>query len=266
MAVLLIRLAAPMQSWGASSRYTRRETESAPTKSGVIGMVAAALGIPRWGSLERFRGLRFGVRIDQPGTLLSDYHTAKNDRGEMLPLSRRYYLQDAVFLAGLESEDEQELGAYRQALARPYYPLFLGRRSCPPDGPLRTWLLDKSLEEALQEIPWQAEEWYQRQALRGEAAFPERCFATVLIEPSDDARESGGFVDELADEPVSFDPRRRRWGSRRIARLIDDIHPIPTVSVPAGQSERQREETQPSVFDGDAIFTAVASTSQGERS
>lgn len=272
MAVLLIRLAAPMQSWGAGSRYTRRETENAPTKSGVIGMIAAALGIPRWGSLERFRGLRFGVRIDQPGTLLSDYHTAKNDRGEMLPLSRRYYLQDAVFLAGLESEDTRELDAYRRALTRPYYPLFLGRRSCPPDGPLRTWLLDQSLEDALQNIPWQAEEWYQRRALRGETAFPERCFATVLVEPSndadgvDDARESGGFVDELADEPVSFDPRRRRWESRRIGRLADDIRPAPTVSVPTGQSERQRETAQPSVFDGDAIFTAVASTSQGERS
>ena len=97
MPVLLMRLAAPMQSWGASSRFTRRETEMMPTKSGVIGMLAAALGIGRDEPLTRFAGLRFGVRIDQPGTIMSDFHTAedlKNERPgsskkEMLPLSIR---------------------------------------------------------------------------------------------------------------------------------------------------------------------------------
>ena len=97
MPVLLMRLAAPMQSWGASSRFTRRETEMMPTKSGVIGMLAAALGIGRDEPLTRFAGLRFGVRIDQPGTIMSDFHTAedlKNERPgsskkEMLPLSSR---------------------------------------------------------------------------------------------------------------------------------------------------------------------------------
>ena len=121
MPVLLMRLAAPMQSWGASSRFTRRETEMMPTKSGVIGMLAAALGIGRDEPLTRFAGLRFGVRIDQPGTIMSDFHTAedlKNERPgsskkEMLSLSIRYYLQDSVFLVGIESRDGDELKQYR---------------------------------------------------------------------------------------------------------------------------------------------------------
>lgn len=71
----------PMQSWGSRSRFTRRETEAWPTKSGVIGIVAAALGVGRDESLERFDGLRFGVRVDQPGTIMSDYQTARTDEG-----------------------------------------------------------------------------------------------------------------------------------------------------------------------------------------
>ena len=41
---LLLRLGAPLQSWGSESMYDRRETDMMPTKSGVIGMLAAALG------------------------------------------------------------------------------------------------------------------------------------------------------------------------------------------------------------------------------
>ena len=48
MAVLLLRLAAPMQSWGTDdSKYETRKTEREPSKSGVIGMLAAALGYKR---------------------------------------------------------------------------------------------------------------------------------------------------------------------------------------------------------------------------
>ena len=126
MPVLLMRLAGPLQSWGSASRFTRRETETMPTKSGVIGMIAAALGMGRDESLARFQGLRFGVRVDQPGSVLSDFQTARDDSGKSMPLSRRYYLQDAVFLAGIEDESGSDrLIDYRRALQKPYYSLFL---------------------------------------------------------------------------------------------------------------------------------------------
>lgn len=44
MATLLLRLAAPLQSWGSDSKFETRKTGREPTKSGVVGLLAAALG------------------------------------------------------------------------------------------------------------------------------------------------------------------------------------------------------------------------------
>ena len=60
---LLLRLSAPLQSWGSESVYDNRETDDMPTKSGVIGMLAAALGRKRSDSLEDLVKLKFGVRF-----------------------------------------------------------------------------------------------------------------------------------------------------------------------------------------------------------
>ncbi|KAA8819411.1 type I-E CRISPR-associated protein Cas5/CasD [Bifidobacterium rousetti] len=272
MPVLLMRLAAPMQSWGSSSRFTRRETEMCPTKSGVIGMVAAALGVKRDESLERFMGLRFGVRIDQPGTLMSDFQTARMDNGDMLPLSRRYYLQDAVFLVALESADGEELESYRQALAAPYYQLFLGRRSCPPDGPIQTWLTDEGLEDALRHAPWRASERYQRSVLR-RGGLGNLRMLSIVVEPTVEEGTANGFVDELRDQPVSFDPRRRDWTLRRYMRLGGGIPPQPTVHIdvadgepsgPSGSSEeRESGEVRNTAFDDDMFFETVSGVDTG---
>src|SRR3712207_4742143 len=85
---LLLRLAGPMQSWGTDSRFIFRETRLEPSKSGVVGLLCAALGKPKndpnrpededlkeCPSLNRLAGLRMGVRVDRPGILLKDYHT-----------------------------------------------------------------------------------------------------------------------------------------------------------------------------------------------
>ncbi|WP_328760532.1 type I-E CRISPR-associated protein Cas5/CasD [Streptomyces sp. NBC_00271] len=72
---LLARLAAPLQSWGAVSRFSHRDTHTRPTKSAVIGMCAAALGHDRTTSLGPLADIRFAVRADRPGTPVRDYHT-----------------------------------------------------------------------------------------------------------------------------------------------------------------------------------------------
>lgn len=74
--VLVLRLAGPMQSWGSSSRFTRRSTEAFPTKSALVGLLAAAQGRRRSDPIEDLAELRFAVRVDQPGQLLRDFHTA----------------------------------------------------------------------------------------------------------------------------------------------------------------------------------------------
>ena len=73
---LLLRLAGPMQSWGTQSRFTVRDTGSEPSKSGVIGLLCAALGLGRAAPLDEFASLRMGVRVDAPGMMQVDYHTA----------------------------------------------------------------------------------------------------------------------------------------------------------------------------------------------
>ncbi|MFI6644932.1 type I-E CRISPR-associated protein Cas5/CasD [Streptomyces sp. NPDC050504] len=90
--VLLLRLAAPLQSWGVASRFWRRDTHSRPTKSGVIGMCAAALGLPREPThrggpdpLAELAPLLFGVRADHPGKPVSDYHTVGAGRYPLRP-------------------------------------------------------------------------------------------------------------------------------------------------------------------------------------
>lgn len=89
--VLLVRLAAPLQSWGVGSRFTYRDSHSRPTKSGVLGLCAAALGRDRRDDIGDLVGLRFGVRADRPGTPMRDYHTIG---GGTYPLRPRDLITD----------------------------------------------------------------------------------------------------------------------------------------------------------------------------
>ena len=89
--VLLTRLAAPLQSWGALARFDQRDTLNRPTKSGVVGMCAAALGLDRSEELGQLTQLRFAARADRPGTPISDYHTVG---GGTYPLRPRDLIVD----------------------------------------------------------------------------------------------------------------------------------------------------------------------------
>lgn len=206
MTVLLLRLAGPMQAWGADSRFTRRETLRYPTKSGVLGLLAAAKGLRRTDPIEELLDLRFGVRVDQPGRLLRDFHTAHNWRtGASMPLSERYYLSDAVFVAGVEGNGSL-IEALDAAVRSPRFPLFLGRRSCPVTGQLSLGVHQDGLEAALETVDWQARPWYRRQAEQ-----------QVQLRLYLDAAPGDGPVETLRDVPESFDPRMRSHGWRSVA-------------------------------------------------
>ncbi|UXH76790.1 type I-E CRISPR-associated protein Cas5/CasD [Roseateles amylovorans] len=155
MGTLLLRLRGPMQSWGTTSRFDERETQLEPSKSGVIGLLCAALGRDRAEPVDDLAALRMGVRVDREGIPMRDYQTAtgvliaasaKADR-ERTVVSPRFYLSDAAFLVGLEGDDLSLLRHLHEALRRPVWPLALGRKSfvpgCPvflPDGLLETSL------------------------------------------------------------------------------------------------------------------------------
>lgn len=207
MTVLLLRLAGPLQSWGDSSRFARRDTGRFPTKSGVLGLLAAAQGRRRVDEIEDLARLRFGVRVDQPGVIQSDFQTAINwASGKSMPLSYRYYLADAVFVAGVEG-DASLLTALAEALEDPVFPLYLGRRACPTVGRVSLGVHDVPLEDALRGAEWEAAAWYRRkQATEVDLDL----IVDANVEETDPVRT-------CRDVPQSFNPERREYGWREVA-------------------------------------------------
>jgi CRISPR system Cascade subunit CasD len=165
MAVLLLRLAGPMQSWGTDSRFTHRDTRAEPSKSGVIGLLCAALGRPRGEPVDDLAALRLGVRVDQPGRVAYDYHTAQDvlradasGRQETV-ISTRYYLADADFLVAIEGP-RALLHRLDAALRAPVWPLYLGRKAFVPGRPIPVHPPEQAIHEGdllavLRSFPWQ---------------------------------------------------------------------------------------------------------------
>jgi CRISPR system Cascade subunit CasD len=195
-----------MQSWGTQSRFTVRDTGFEPSKSGVLGLLCAALGIDREDDdgLQPLTLLRVGVRVDREGALRMDYHTAKdvrmaNGKTKGTELSSRYYLADAAFLVGLESEDFPLLERIQAALQKPRWALFLGRKAFVPSESI--WLEDglrtgETLEYALENYP----------CLRPS----EKDKLRLVLED-----QSGSII--RSDQPLSFSRERRKFAPRRVA-------------------------------------------------
>lgn len=231
MSTLLMRLSGPMQSWGTDSRFDLRFTGREPSKSGVLGLVCAALGKPRverpddgFPSLAELARLRMGVRVDRPGSVQVDYQTAGsfrkpeekercgvvNAKGVILDnpvTSYRYYLADAAFLVALEG-DETLLRRIDAALAAPIWQLYLGRKSYVPAEPVRLpdagpdgpwWRM--SLEEALT-----GSECYPWLGRAGESP-PSRLRVMLEAEP-------GPNTELRPDVPLDF--AARRFGIRAV--------------------------------------------------
>lgn len=214
MPTLLLRLAGPMQSWGTTSRFDQRDTGKEPSKSGVVGLLAAALGIDReeWTDLEPLTRLTMGVRHDRPGVPKRDYQTAGCAAADTIikadgkqakdggVVSQRFYLADACFLVGLESKDVTLLERIHTALQNPVWTLALGRKSYVPSESI--WvadgLQDTSLVDVLTRWPWIASQ-------RKWEELPEKLL--VSYESAD-----GSGVLKM-DQPLSSFAERR-FGSR----------------------------------------------------
>lgn len=176
---LFLRLEGPLQSWGERGRWSVRDTAPEPTKSGVIGLIACALG---YRTDEQIRPLsektRMAVRCDAPGQLITDYHTVGGgyDYPTLLTaegkpkkiastgaphteLTWRDYLCDASFLVALQVEagDEELIDQMAHALQNPVWPVYLGRKSCPPSRPVFDGVGQfNNLEAALKAGNWSA--------------------------------------------------------------------------------------------------------------
>ena len=217
LASLALCFDAPMQSWGQRARFVVRDTAAEPTKSGVIGLVAAALGVARDddAAITELARLRMGIRIDREGTIERDYHTVQNvpdtegkhHRGVE---SWRYYLAGALFLTVLEGQ-ETELRRLHQALANPRWPLYLGRRAFLPARPIvgpgdSSVAACRPIEEVLATHPWLENQPHVRRAAdRGEP----RWLRTVT-----DANAADPAAELRNDNPISFASDNRRYGPR----------------------------------------------------
>ena len=234
-ATLLLRLAAPLQSWGMTGQFLLRDTHTQPTKSGLVGMVAACIGRPRGADINDLAALRMGVRVDQPGALLRDYHTISRTDGTTLPtasgrkksdktaVTERWYLADAVFLVTLTG-DRGLIERIAAAVDHPVYAPVLGRRSCAPTGRMNLGVHDDDPETLLAEWPWQA----GVTQLARTTQTPE--LDVTVDDPNGD--------DMVPDVPASFAPLQRGFGNRRTRHFtVTPPHPTPPADTEAPPRE-----------------------------
>jgi len=230
MATLLLRLVGPMQSWGTTSRFDQRDTGKEPSKSGIIGLLAAALGIDRnnWEDLKPLTKLSMAVRHDRPGILRRDFQTAGCAETDMMVIangkkskngivSTRHYLADAAFLVGLEGDDYSFLQSIQNALLNPVWTLSLGRKSylpseviCFSDG-----VRYEPLHEVMLHWPWIS-------SLRRHEKIPEKLLLSC------DSKDGEGTL--KMDSPISSFALRK-FGARFVtSKFIDFPKEVSNVS------------------------------------
>jgi CRISPR system Cascade subunit CasD len=216
MPTLLLRMRAPMMSWGDHSRFTIRDTRREPTKSAVIGLLCAALGRPRREPVHDLAALKMGVRVNKEGVVQCDYHTImtsiKSSGGQGdTTLSDRYYVADADYLIGLEG-DAAKLTELDTALQNPRWQLYFGRKSFVPSRPV--YILDgikeSSLEESLKNHP------YEIQTAKHQ---PPKEPLRYLLEVSNS-------LDVRQDVPLDW--QKRLFGSRCVKSAF---HPVEKVCI-----------------------------------
>ncbi|MFE1781295.1 type I-E CRISPR-associated protein Cas5/CasD [Streptomyces sp. NPDC059506] len=253
---LLLHLAGPLQSWGTHSRFNERDTARFPTRSGIVGLLAACLGRRRGEPVDDLARLSLTTRTDRPGVLLRDLHTvggglpAKGTvttaEGKKRPpdkatlLSHRYYLADAVFTAAVTGEDTALLEECAQALRAPVWPPYLGRRSCPPAGPLLIGLLEDPLRHLVRlplALPAPAGHRTARAAGAPGGSVPVDFHSDAPLDrlplpepaPQGPAQRPGALVDggtpvgEVNDDPLDLSPRRRTYRARPLYRRTVDL-------------------------------------------
>jgi CRISPR system Cascade subunit CasD len=226
-AVLLMRLAGLMQSWGVQSRFGHRDTGLEPSKSGVAGLLAAALGRSRDADVSDLAALTMAVRVDREGRMSRDFHTAggerregaylgRDDRGRPIPygvakadgsrpgtvVSERDYLADADFLVALAGADRAFMETLDAALRAPVWPLFLGRKSFVPGVPPAVGVFAGELLAVLSSRPWRRRSAWD--------APPDRI--RVVAETA-----FGVGPEVRPDRPVSF--ARREFALRHVETL-----------------------------------------------
>jgi CRISPR system Cascade subunit CasD len=195
-------------------------------------MIAAGLGRPRDAPLDDLTALSMTVRVDRPGVVVSDYHTVggglpadetvitvdgkHRTEGKSTLVSKRQYLADASFTLALTSDDEDLLDSCAAALRHPHWPLFLGRRSCPPEGPVLLATVEDPLHHLVR-LPLAAKQ--SRSGPQPIEFYGDRPLGVLPVESDAVDRGDGDHHSgEVTDEPLSFAPLERHYRPRPLYR------------------------------------------------
>ena len=205
MKTILLKFGGPMQSWGTSSHFETRNTDYYPSKSAVIGVIAASFGYSRDEDdiIRELNKLDFAVRVDQVGLLKKDYQTARRLKKDEPYVTNRYYLEDAIFIVAISSEDDKWIEEICAALKNPYFQQFMGRRSCPVQPDFVIDMVETGAIEALQNLEWQASDWYKKRN--------EKFIAYIY---ADSALLDNEKYILRNDRVVSFSQKERKYGPR----------------------------------------------------
>jgi CRISPR system Cascade subunit CasD len=168
---LVFRLYGPLASWGQAAVGGDRPTGIVPTRSAILGLLGAALGIKREEEkqLQALQScVKVAVKQAVPTSLMRDYHTSQvpSHNKKMMHRTRKSELSENKLNTILSSRDyrcdglwvvaisiaggDLKLTKLQQALKTPVYMLSLGRKSCPLALPLAPEIaLTNSLKKAL---------------------------------------------------------------------------------------------------------------------
>lgn len=201
MKSLLLKFSGPLQSWGTDSHFETRHTDYYPSKSAVVGMIAAAFGYRRSTdcdeNIAKLNDLDFAVRIDQQGNLLRDYHIAAkykaNGDFEKNYVTNRYYIEDAIFLVAIGSDNEKLIDSINDALRSPYFQSSLGRRSLPPTADFILGVEDCGVIQALLKY-----EWLARKAGKNQVQVSK----LSMLSQSSNESCNAGFISLYADSDL----------------------------------------------------------------
>ncbi|MBI5100357.1 MAG: type I-E CRISPR-associated protein Cas5/CasD [Nitrospirae bacterium] len=167
---LILKLQSPMQAWGEHTFEGLRPSANFPTRSGLLGLLGACLGIRR-NEPDRQQQLADSIGIavrqdyvkDRQILKITDYHTVRNARADYTGKERphetiqtwREYLLDAHFTVAVWNHTDAviRLDDLELAVKQPFFTPFLGRRSCPISRPLfETRMKAANPQDVLREI------------------------------------------------------------------------------------------------------------------
>ena len=226
MKTILLKFSGPLQSYGTSSHFQTRYTDYYPSKSAVLGLLAACLGYRRdeEEKLRELSTLKFAVRIDQQGGLLKDYHIAITDK-EIVEIpqtyvTNRYYLEDALFVVALSGMDEL-IDTLTKAIKSPYFQPFMGRRSLPVPVDFFLGESAEDMLDSLRNLPWQAAPWYKKK--KRKQGIGEKISLEVYADEEILKDEKISRSKLRRDIPISFSPKGRQFAFRQEACISIEV-------------------------------------------